>query len=123
MSYGPGDSPHVAAPTAEALEAQRLDRTRPKAMHESKRYARWALSNPRRPKETDTGYIDRYMATLPRGTTRVVCNIVCVPTGRKAAKGRKPYHATRVVDRRVWAKLDDAARGRWIDTIRREIGA
>jgi hypothetical protein len=63
------------------------------------------------------------MASLPRGTGRVLCNIVCVPIGKKAAKGRKPYHATRVVDKRIWAKLDGPARGRYIDTIRREIGA
>jgi hypothetical protein len=38
--------------SAEALEAQRLERTRPKPPMETKRFARWCMSNPLRPKET-----------------------------------------------------------------------
>jgi hypothetical protein len=46
-----------------------------------------------------------------------------VPIGKKAAKGRKPYHATRVVDKRIWAKLDDLRAAVTSTRIRREIGA
>lgn len=120
MSMGPGGS--YAPPIAEALEAQRLERTRPKPTMESKRFARWCIENPLRAKETVDGHFRRYMASLPYGD-RVICNVVCVPTGPKAAKGRKPYHATRVVDRKIWAKLSAVERSRYIDRIRAEVGA
>jgi hypothetical protein len=123
MSMGPGPGGSFAPPTAEALEAQRLERTRPKPMMEGRQFARWCLNNPRRPKETEGGYQNRYLASLPRGDSRVICNIVCVPTGKKAAKGRRPYHATRSVDRKVWAKLSADERSRYIDRIRAEVGA
>lgn len=98
-----------AEPTAKELEARRLERTRPKDARS-------------RFPATDEGQEDyeRWLATLPRGD-RIMCNVICVPTGAKAAKGRKSYHAVRVVDRKIWAKLDGHARSRWIDRVRAEL--
>jgi hypothetical protein len=45
---------------------------------------------------------------LPRGD-KIIC--------------RDRRGGNRVVDRKIWAKLDAAARGRWIDRIRVEQGA
>jgi hypothetical protein len=59
---------------------------------------------------------------LNRGD-KIICEVMCKPNARGLAKGRKPYRAFRVVDRRIWAKLDDRARGQWIDRIRAEVGA
>lgn len=116
MSYGPNDKILLPADT----DAAALARTRPKPTMASKRFARWCISNPLHPKETPEGRYGRYMASLPRGD-KIICNVICVPTPRAKAKGRRPYHATRVVDRKIWAKLDNAARGRWIERIRAEV--
>lgn len=107
---------------ASEAEARRLERTRPKHPAESKRFKRWGRSNPLNEKETAEGHLDRYMASLSRGD-RIICNVICAPKARAAAKGRKPYHATRVVDRRIWAKLDGPARTRYIEAVRAELGA
>jgi hypothetical protein len=83
------------------------------------------------------GLADLYRQYLRNGTTpppwlrkavepagdRLICNVRVWPRGKSKAKGRKPYTAHRVVDRKIWAKLDDAARGRFIERIRREVGA
>jgi DNA-binding PadR family transcriptional regulator len=88
-------------------EAQRLERTRPKDPR--KRFA-----------ATEEGQeaFDRWLAGLPRGD-RVICNVIVVPDPKKPH--RKRYHATRVVDRKIWAKLDGPARGRYIERIRQEV--
>lgn len=96
---------NYSPPSAEAIEAQRLERTRP-------RMPRFATEQER----------NIWLGGLPRGD-RVICGVICVPNAHGRAKGRQSYHATRVVDRKIWAKLDNHQRGQWIERIRAELGA
>lgn len=98
----PALSVHDAAKVA---EARRLEATRPK--------------DPRARFLTNEAY-DQWVASLPRGD-RVLCTVIVVPDPKKPH--RKRYHAMRVVDRKIWAKLDGPARGRYIECIRQEVGA
>jgi hypothetical protein len=100
-----GGSNYRAPPSAEAVEAQRLERTRPRMPH-------FATERER----------EIWRASLPRGD-RIICEVVCQPNAHGLAKGRKPYYAMRVVDRKIWAKLDNNQRGQWIERIRAEVGA
>lgn len=90
-------------PSAEAIEAQRLESTRPRMPHF--------------PTEKER---DIWLKSLPRGD-RVICDVVCQPNAHGQRKGRRAYHAKRVVDRRIWAKLSDKQRGQWIERIRAEV--
>jgi polyphosphate kinase 2 (PPK2 family) len=68
-------------------------------------FNRWRSRNPIRPKESEHAYIQRYLATLPRGD-KIIC--------------RDYRGGNRVVDRRIWNKLTPAAQGQWIERIRAE---
>lgn len=106
MSMGPG--PQFAGyNSAEAIEARRLESTRPRDPR--KRFPAT--------EEGQAAY-DKWVASLPRGD-RIICNVIVVPDKRKPH--RRPYHAVRVVDRKIWAKLDGPARQRYIERIREEV--
>lgn len=92
---------------AAATEARRLENTRPRDPR--KRFPAT---------EEGQAAFDKWLASLPRGD-RVICNVIVVPDKRKPH--RKPYHAVRVVDRKIWAKLDGPARQRYIERIREEV--
>jgi hypothetical protein len=93
------------AQSVEAIEAARLEKTRG-----------------RMPKFDTERERDIWLASLPRGD-RVICEVICTPNARGLAKGRKPYYAKRVVDRKIWAKLSPKERGQYIERVRAEVGA
>jgi hypothetical protein len=61
------------------------------------------------------------MRLLPVGDKILAEGQFTSPSGANRRMVTRPIF--RVVDRRIWGGLDAAARGRYIETVRREIGA
>lgn len=105
-------------------ERRRLEKTRPPS------------ARLRFPKgEPGDALFEQWLGQLPRGDRVVAGPLVYHPPGLKSRRMtrrtdriqvtigsvRRPYYVTRVVDRKIWAKLDNEARGRYIERVREEL--